>query len=62
MARILCLYSANVFLAVMGGGMITGGEIAWSIDHGECNTDIHETVFKGLIFDQDRGFIQIDWI
>ena len=41
---------------------ITGGEIVQTIDHGDYQTAIHETVFQGLLKERKKGFVQIDWI
>ncbi len=39
----------------------SGGEVADQIVSGSCTLDIRKPVFKGLVSDRKRGFVQIDW-
>ncbi len=54
-------------LIISGSGItvspwITGGKIVQTIDHGDYKTEIHETVFQGLLSDREKGFIHIEWV
>jgi hypothetical protein len=39
----------------------TGGEVVQTINHGEYRTQIHQTVFEGVIWERRKGFVQINW-
>ncbi len=39
----------------------TGGEVIQTINHGSYHTLIHEQVFKGLLWERRKGFIQVAW-
>ncbi len=41
---------------------MNGGDVARTIDHGDYETAIHETVFQGLFSERRKGFVQIDWV
>lgn len=40
---------------------ITGGEVMRRITREDYQLVVHEPVFRGLLGDKERGFIQIDW-
>lgn len=39
----------------------SGGEIEKELVTGVCTLDIRRPVFKGLISDRKKGFVQLDW-
>ena len=41
---------------------LVGGEIIRTIDHGDYQTVIHAPVFRGLIFERNKGYVQIDFL
>ncbi len=40
---------------------LIGGEVVRAVNHGDYKTVIHKAVFKGLLWEREKGFIQIDW-
>jgi hypothetical protein len=39
----------------------TGGEVAYQKVTDGCTLNVRKPVFKGLISDRERGFVQVDW-
>jgi hypothetical protein len=39
----------------------TGGEIVQTIDHEQYQTLVHRPVFDGFLWENKKGFVQIDW-
>ncbi|MCP4575540.1 MAG: hypothetical protein GY846_04580 [Deltaproteobacteria bacterium] len=41
---------------------LIGGKVVRTVDNGDFKTIIHKAVFRGLLWEREEGFIQIDWV
>lgn len=57
-------FLAEKFITITGlkiSPWLTGGEVIRTIEHDRYQTLLHQPVFKGLVTERRKGFVQVDW-